>query len=470
MLPVASTSLLIIVLSCAGLARGARTQVEPSSPVCSDSAARLVGESLLHGRAFERLTHLCDRIGPRLAGSKALDDAVHWAADVMKQDGFENVRLEKVMVPHWVRGHTRAALIEPREQALDVLALGGSPGTPEGGITAEVMVVKSFEELTERAAEAAGKFVLFNDPMVPQDEMFRAYGPAVRYRSRGASEASKRRAVGALVRSVTTVSLNTPHTGATGFDAGVRPIPAVAVTTETADLLERLVRSGQSVQLHLDLGCQTLPDVESANVVGEIVGRETPEEIVLLGAHIDSWDVGTGAHDDGAGTAVVLEAARLLRRLDLRAKRTIRVVLFTNEENGLRGARGYREQHVEELERHTAAFEVDSGGFRPKGFRITAAPQAVETLRGLCAVLEGIDAHRVDTGGGGADIGVLRDAGVPLISLWPDSTHYFDLHHTRADTLDKVNPRELRLQAACLASIAYAVADLDVALRDQRGS
>ncbi len=376
----------------------------------------------------------------------------------MEDDRLENVRAEKVMVPKWVRGEERAAIVAPIARPVHLLALGGSVATPPGGITAEVIVVSSFAELEAKAANVAGKIVLYDTPLPPYGPKGAGYGETVQFRSNGPARASKLGAAAALVRSVTATSLRSPHTGATRFEEGAKPIPAAALSVEDTALIARLAKTDR-VEVHLELGARMEGEAESANVIGELVGREHPEEIVLIGAHLDSWDVGQGAHDDGAGCATVMEALHVLRALDLVPRRTIRAVLYTNEENGLRGAIAYAKDHAAEAKLHVAAIETDSGGFKPIGFRVEAKGSYFEEAALLAGMLAPIGAGAVIEGHAGADVSTLKDAGVPLLGLEVEGSRYFDYHHSEADTLDKVSPEELRLDVAAMAAMAYAIAE-----------
>lgn len=418
-------------------------------------AAKIVGAALIESRAYEKLAYLSDRIGHRLSGSEALERAVRWTAAELERDGIERVWTEKVMVPRWVRGHGVSRIVAPVEWEMATLALGGSVGTPEGGITAEVIEVATFDELEQAGEAVRGKIVLFNKAM---DETT-GYGTVVKLRGGGASAAVKLGAVGMLIRSLGTADYRLPHTGALNYEKDVPKIPAAAVAAEDAELIHRLLQSGDPVRVTLDLGCKTLADSESANVIAEIRGREKPEEIVLIGAHLDTWDVGQGAHDDGAGCAIVMETMRLLEELDLTPRRTIRAVLFTNEENGLRGGRDYAERHRREL--HVAAIESDSGGGTPRGFGITAGEGGVKMLERITRHLSTIGADDVRPRGGGADIGPLKKQGVPVIGLRQDTERYFDYHHTEADTLDKVDRHDLDRNVAAMTLVAYMLAEQD---------
>jgi hypothetical protein len=427
----------------------------PAGPIY---VPELATGGLADPRAHALLTELCTVAPHRLAGSEGAARAVAWGQAAMQRLGLENVRLEPCLVPHWERGPVEELLVvEPKAHAglwLPILALGGSVATPEGGLTAEVIAVRSFEELQARAGEAAGKLVLFRRAMDPtQLEPFAAYGGAVNQRGSGAIEAARVGAVGALVRSMTMLQDDEPHTGAMRYADDLARVPAVAVSTNACDEIGSWLDAGERVVLRLTLACQSLPDVESHNVVGEVVGRERPDEIVLIGGHLDAWDVGQGAHDDGAGCVHALEAARLLRASPLgRPRRTVRVVLFMNEENGLRGAEAYRDAHRAELARHVLAIESDRGGGVPIGYASDAGGAAAELLARLFG-------GPPRTRGGGADISPLAEFGVPLVGFLPNPQRYFDFHHSRHDVLEAVHPRELELGAISLASMAWLAAE-----------
>lgn len=415
---------------------------------------RILDAALADPQAYEKLCYLCDRIGPRLSGSKNLERAVEWGVEQMRFDGLSNVRKQRVMVPVWVRGEESGRIVEPAEHPLFLLGLGGSVGTPPEGILAEVVPVKAWEELTEERCR--GKIVLYNVP-------FTSYGAVVPFRTQGAVRAAKVGAVAALVRSLGPRSLRTPHTGAMRYAEDVPKIPAAAVTIECAELIQRLADRGNRVKVHLKMGARTLPDAESHNVIGEVPGET--DELVLLGGHLDSWDVGQGANDDGAGCVIVMEAARLLVKLGLKPKRTIRVVLFTNEENGLAGGRAYRDGHMDELSRHVAAIESDGGADTPQGFGLSMPepadqPRGLETIRAISKLLERIPATLVRDGGGGADITPLKEHGVPVMSHLADMSRYFDIHHTHADTVDKLDPTTLAKNAAAVAIMAWALSEM----------
>ncbi len=423
----------------------------------------LISDALAKGRSYELLSELC-RVAPlRLSGSKGAERAVAWAEATMREIGLENVRLEPCMVPHWERGSVER--LEMREldarENLRILALGGSVATPPGGLRAGVIEVKSFEELERRADEARGKFVFFNRPMDPANhDCFAAYGGAVDQRSAGAMRAARAGAVGAIVRSMTMRLDDSPHTGAMNYDANGPRIPAVAISTLGAERLSQRIAAGELFELELELDCRTLPDARSYNVVGEIVGREAPHEIVVVGGHLDAWDVGHGAHDDGAGCVHALEAARLILARGLRPRRTIRVVMFMNEENGTRGARAYYADHASEMEHHVLALESDAGGFTPRGFSTDAQSNSLENLKSIGELVARTGANNVYAGWGGVDIAPMAASGVVLVGYRPDDERYFDHHHSERDTIDQVHPRELAHGAGAIAGLIYVVADL----------
>ena len=448
----------------------------PPAPVAASAADprqatvdRILAESLARGRAHAKLRALCAAAPERLSGSAGNAAAVEWAKAAMIADGLTEVRLEPVLVPCWVRGEkAELAVVGPEDAtatSLPILALGGSVATPADGVRGELVAVESFDELRALGSAVAGKIVLFARPMDPAEpDPFAAYGKAVDQRSRGAVEAARQGAVAAIVRSMTQALDDVPHTGALRYADGVAPIPAAAVSTAGAERLVALLRAGRRPVLRLVLDCETRPDVASHNVIGEIRGTSLPEEVVLVGAHLDAWDVGTGAHDDGAGCVQAIEALRIVKALGIAPRRTLRAVLFTNEENGLRGGRAYRAAHAAEAARHVFALESDRGGFAPRGFATDANPRALEVLRGVVALFARSGATALLPGEGGADIGPLAADGVVLAELLPDAQRYFDVHHSARDTLELVHPRELELGAGLIAALVWAVADLETAL------
>jgi carboxypeptidase Q len=419
-----------------------------------ETAATLMDKALADDSAWQRLAELTDTFGPRLSGSPQLEAAIAWAVETMKKDGLENVRAEKVVVPHWVRGKESLEIVKPVPDYLVMLGLGGSVGTPPDGIEAPVLVVRSYDELRSRAAGARGRIVLFNVP-------FTTYGETVQYRVNGASEAARYGAVAMLVRSIGPMGLRTPHTGMMTYSEEAPRIPAAAVAAEDAERLQRMQDRGTGVVLRLKMEARTLPDAESANVIAEIRGREKPEEVVVVGCHIDSWDVGTGATDDAGGCIATWEALRIVKQLGLTPRRTLRLVLFTNEENGLRGAYAYRDAYAEELPNHVMMLESDSGVFRPLGFGFTGNDHGRETVTAIASLLTAIGADRIGPSGGGADIGPsVQAANIPAMSLEVDGSSYFVIHHTPADTIERIDPEDLAKCVAAVAVMAYVVADM----------
>jgi carboxypeptidase Q len=419
-----------------------------------EPAARLIGEAVGSTFAWQRLAVLTDSIGNRLSGSPALDRAIQWTIDEMKRDGLENVHAERVLVPKWVRGSESAEIVEPARHALVMLGLGDSVGTPPDGIQADVLTVHGFDELDAKSGEVRGRIVFFNVP-------FTSYGDTVRFRANGPSRAARYGAVAMLIRAVGPEGLRTPHTGALQYTADAPKIPAAAITTEDADRIQRMTDRGGRIVVHLRMEAHFEPDAESANVVAEVRGREKPDEVVVVSGHLDSWDVGAGATDDGGGCVVTWEALRLMKKLNLRPRRTVRLILFTNEENGGRGGIAYRDAHRGELDKHVLMLESDGGVFRPFGFGFTGNDGARQTVKSIATLLSGIAADQISGGGGGADIGPsVQEAHIPSMSLEVDGAKYFLIHHTPADTVDKIDPVEMAKCAAAVAVMAYVVADL----------
>jgi hypothetical protein len=421
----------------------------------------IIRREIASTRAYDTLAYLTDNIGPRLSGSANAAAAVKWATDTFQNWGI-SVTNEKVIVPHWVRGAETARLVSHRNQRLVLTALGGSVATPPEGITADVVEVNSYDELKSLGAKVKGKIVYYNNPMdmdlVRGHRSFEAYRKAVEFRGSGASRAAEYGAVAAVIRSVASASLRTPHTGAMRYDPNQPKIPAAALSVEDAMLIDRLIRKGERVRMHLVLTPRTMPDVASANVVAEIRGTEKPDEIVLLGGHLDSWDLGTGAIDDGSGVAMVMETMRLLKEMDLHPKRTIRAVLFMNEENGLRGGRAYFDKHRNE--KHVACIETDAGAAAPTGFTTTLKGDARGHLESMAQPLAAVGAAHFETSAEtGADTSFLTEAGVPGFGLVPEPLKYFDYHHSPADTLDKVDPKELAQDTAAVAALAWILAN-----------
>lgn len=430
------------------------------------SVEKVIDRILANSKAYDHAAYLTDQIGPRLSGSQNAARAVQWATEQYRSWGID-VHQEKVMVPHWVRGIERAHLVSHRDQNVVLTALGGSVATPAAGITADVVEVASFDELEKLGRDKVrGKIVFYNKAMdmmlVESGRAFEAYSQAVVFRGGGASRAAEYGAVASVIRSVASASLRTPHTGSLHYDEQQPKIPAAALSIEDAELVHRLLARGDRVRMHLVLTPKTLEDVESANVIAEIRGSERPEEVVLLGGHLDSWDLGTGAIDNATGCAMVMETMRTLKELGIRPKRTIRGVLFMNEENGLRGGHKYFENvsQREELQRHVAAIETDAGSAPPTGFITTLEGKALDDLQRRAAPLSRIAPMRfVSSKHTGADTSPLTDAGVIGFGFVPDPRHYFDYHHSAADTLDKVDPKVLAQDTATVAGLALILAE-----------
>ncbi len=436
----------------------------PPSPLPApvrERAAALRDGALAGTRAFEIARSLTVEVGPRSAGSPGDRAAVEWGLRTLRQLGFENVHAEKVMVPHWDRGTISGQILAPWPQPMVLASLGGSVGTPDAGIEAEVVEVPSLEALDKLdPAQVQGRIVFFNGKMARTKDVV-GYRDAVPVRGAGASRAAKRGAVAVLLRSIGTGHDRFPHTGAMRYEEGGTKIPAVALSTVDADLLDAEVASGKPVRFRLHSTARMLPEAESANVVGDIKGRERPDEIVLLGAHLDSWDLGTGGIDDGAGVGIVTETARRIAQLPEHPRRTIRVVLFANEEFGTSGARAYAQAHAAELPKHVLAAESDLGAGRVYSLSSGVAPDQLPQVAELARLVEPVgvqpgtnDAH------GGSDISPLGKAGVPLLDFDQDATLYFDWHHTANDTADKIDPKEIDQNVAAWVAVVYAVAEM----------
>ncbi len=421
------------------------------------------------------LQELCDGIGNRISGSESLNRAIDWAVATMQQAGHENVRAEPVTVNYWQRGSESCEMLVPRNKSMSILGLGGSIATPDEGIEADVVVVDSKEELDKLDDETVkGKIVVFNPTMPPySEERGSGYGAVVAYRTNGARWAAERGAVAALVRSATAYSLNSPHTGAMRYAPDVPKVPTASITIEDALLLKRLQQRGKSARVKLKLSAQDRGDMPSANVLAEIVGSELPDEVVVIGGHIDSWDVGQGAQDDGAGCVAAMEALRILRSLGLKPRRTIRVVLWTDEERGGAGANAYAAKH--QLERHIAGIESDSGGFTPSGLSLEVAEPrreqpAIDQANQIMSWMLPLGRLAAKAGGSGADVSKLKPLGTVCLGLQVDGRLYFNTHHTEADTVDKVDPDQLQDCAIVLAVAAYVLADMKSPVGSDVGS
>lgn len=441
----------------------------PAPPALSkelhDQLVAVRDAALSSDYAWRQLAHLTENIGPRPAGSPQAQAASEYVAEEMRKLGLE-VHLEPAQVTHWVRGEEKAQLVEYPGQAkgtaqrIVLAAISGSSATPDEGITADVVVVHNFDELTALGREkVAGKIVVFN---VRYDERkavagmaFEAYGEAVVYRGGGAKAAAQLGAAGALVRSVGGADYRLPHTG---YSAAAG-IPAAALAAEDAELVEDLAAQGR-VRMHLTLTPQTLPDVTGYNVVADLKGSEHPEQVVIVSGHLDSWDLGRGAIDDGAGVAVAMAAAEILQRLHIRPRRTLRVIAWMDEENGGGGNRAYGQTHAAEFSKHIAAIESDGGAGHPLGFYLKMPPAAIASLQPLREILLPVGATvlRPAEYSPGSDIEPLVEGGIPGIGIIQDGRKYFDYHHSAADTLDKVDPQELKENAAAMAVMGYALA------------
>ena len=441
-----------ILLAAAGLCLAA------DGPNLTDryraAAGRLTAAAMADTEGYDRLAYLCYRIGARLSGSPALERAIAWSVEQMQAAGLSNVRVIPAKVPHWVRGAESARMLEPLDKPLHMLGLGMSAGTPPGGIAAEVVAVSTFEELAKLGRDKVqGKIVLYN-------EAYRGYSETVPYRSAGPSRAAALGAVAALVRSVTPLALEIPHTGTLRYDEAQPQIPAAAVSPEDAMMIARLCAGGVRVKVRLEMEARMEPDADSGNVIGEIPGRERPEEIVVIGGHIDSWDVGQGAQDDGAAIMASLQAVALVKKLGLQPRRTLRVAFWVNEENGSRGGQAYRAWVGDRIGNHAAAIEMDGGAETPRGFGASVDQGSMELLGQIGKLLEPIGAGEITSGGGGEDISPLLRDGVPGLAERAAGTHYFDWHHTEADTLDKVDPADFRKSVAAMAVMSYVLADM----------
>lgn len=425
-----------------------------------NASDQLINVSLSNKEGFSRLSYMVDTFGPRLSGSENLEHSINWIVSKMKEDGYDSVWTQPVMVPHWVRGKESADLILPRKRKLPMLGLGGSIGTHTDGITGEVLVVNSFDELKQHSNEVPGKIVLFNTK-------FTSYGETVAYRVNGAIEAAKYGAVASLIATVASYSIQSPHTGNMHYQDGVQKIPHAAITVEDARMLKRMQDRGERIVVHMKMEAKTLPDTISHNVIAEIKGSEYPNEIIVMGGHIDSWDVGQGAMDDGGGCFAAWEALHLIKELRLRPKRTIRVVFWTNEENGLRGGNEYSRWVKEEeksIDNHVLAIESDSGVFDPIGFGFNGSEKAFQILTDIGALLKPIGSGEMTRGGGEADISPLMKEGVPGMGLKVEETKYFWFHHSDADTIDKLDINDFNECVATMAVFAYSVAHLEIRL------
>ena len=425
-----------------------------------ENADRIIDKAVYNQASFERLTYFVDRFGHRFSGSERLERSLDWIIEEMEKEGFR-VYTQDVTVPKWVRGAESIMMESPRAMDLPMLSLGGSVGTPKRGITAEVLVVNSFDELRSRADEAKGKIVLYHFP-------FTSYGSTRQYRTEGAIEAAKVGAVASLIRSLGPYSMQTPHTGGMNYAEGVEKIPHAAITVEHAQMIQRMADRGETVKLTIKMEAETKGEAVTRNVIAELKGSEKPGEIVVVGGHIDSWDVGQGAMDDAGGSFAAWEVLKIIRDSGLKPKRTIRAVLWTAEEIGLYGAKVYRDRAEEngELANHTLAIESDGGVFKPIGFGFAGSKSQYAEVRKLAPLLAPINANLISEGGGAPDIYPLIQSEVPGMGLSVDGSKYFWYHHTRADTIDKLKKEEYNACVAAMAVVAYVVADMDKSLQE----
>lgn len=439
-------------------------QLNAQSSAHEEQIKTLYYKSLTSGKAYDWLDHLSNKIGGRLSGSLNAERAVAWGKTELESLGLDRVYLQKVMVPKWVRGTFEYASIitgPGMSMNVPVCALGGSIATPSSGLRAGVVEVKSFEELEALGEEKIkGNFVFFNRPMPAElINTFEAYSKTVNQRTQGAARAARFGAVGVIVRSMNLRLDDFPHTGSMRY--GDLPnsmrIPAAAISTNGAQLLSSMLALNNDLKFYLKLDCKNFPDVPSHNVIGEIKGSDFPEEIIVVGGHLDSWDLGDGSHDDGAGIVQSMEVLRLFKQMNYKPKRTIRVVLYMNEENGLRGGTAYAQYAKQNTEKHIFALESDAGGFSPRGFIFEASNSQFKQIESWKPYFSPYLADRLELGGSGADIGPLRDNKVVLSGLRPDSQRYFNFHHAANDTFDAINKRELELGAAAMSSLVYLV-------------
>jgi Zn-dependent M28 family amino/carboxypeptidase len=456
-------SLLRLASGCAAcLLTVASYAAEPLTDAALAEARALRERALADDTAYELTRSLTTEVGPRLAGSPGDARAVEWSVATLKALGFSNVRAEPVTVPRWIRGEARAEITVPWPQTLAVAALGGSIATPAGGIEAEVVPLTTLDELKAQPRERIEGRIVFFTARMERSRDGSGYGKTVPPRSTGAAEAAKLGAVAMVMRPAGTSSSRTPHTGAQRYADGIPPIPAFALSNPDADMLEQQLASGRPVRLKLSSSSRWDGEARSANVIGEIPGRSHKDEVIVLGAHLDSWDLGTGAHDDATGVGIITAAAKLIAEAKPRPKRTIRVVFYANEEFGLSGAKAYAAAYKDQVDKHVLGLESDLGAFRPNGLTARVAPGKLPLVRTIQSVLEPLGVAYLGTeASGGADVGQLRPLGMPVMDVKTDAEPYFDLHHTANDTFDKVDPQLMRMNVAAFAVIAYLAAEAE---------
>ena len=423
----------------------------------SDIASKIIEYSLSgpgENQSYNRLATFVDRYGPRISGSTNLEESIDHMLYILQEDGLDNVHGEEVNVTHWVRGKEKAQLLEPRLAELAILGLGSSIGTPPDGITADAVVMRSFDELEERKDEVKDRIVIFNPTFV-------SYGVTVAYRAYGASRASKYGAVATLIRTIAPFSIYSPHTGLQDYDSSVIPIPSACITIEDANMLDRLERAGERLSIRLSMEAENLPMVSSRNTVAEITGSTYPEQIVVVSGHLDSWDVGQGAMDDGGGAFISWQALSIIKGLGLTPKRTLRLVMWTDEESGGVGSQQYYQLHRNKSDNYSILFESDLGVFLPYGIQFSGSPEAKAIMQQIGQLLVSINASEVYDNGSGTDVDWWRADKVPTASLANHNEHYFWYHHSHADTMDVLDPVEMNLCSAVWAVYAYVLADID---------
>ncbi len=419
---------------------------------------------LTQSKTYSNLEALCLKIGGRISGSQQAANAVVWAKRAMYAAGADTVFLQPCMVPHWVRGAKEECYFVTKSNqmmSLNCIALGSSVGTGEKGVKAKVIEVNNFEELEKLGEKTIKGNIVFYNVFFDQSKIRtgNAYGEAVKYRGKGASMAAKFGAIASVVRSMTSVADDEAHTGNMGYDTSISKtkIPAIAISYKGADLLHNALLSEKNIELFIQTNCQTLPDVLSYNVVGQITGKQKPNEYIITGGHLDSWDNGQGAHDDGSGVVQSIEILAAFKALGIQPKHSIRAVAFMNEENGLAGGMAYAQWAKDHKEKHIAALETDAGGYTPRGFGVDTAMGLYKQVLQWKPLFQAYFIDRIEQGGGGADISALEKQGVPCIGFEPDTQRYFDIHHTAADTFDKINKRELNLGAAAIGALLYLI-------------
>ncbi|OWF45518.1 carboxypeptidase Q-like [Mizuhopecten yessoensis] len=415
-------------------------------------------ERSVHGPAanqsYNRLATFVDKFGNRQVGSQNLEDSIDYMLDKLKEDGLKNVHGEEVWVPRWVRGQESAEMLSPRRKDLALLGLGTSVGTPENGIQSEVIVVRSWADLDQHAKQVKGKIVVYNQEWI-------SYSVSVDYRSNGAARAAVYGAVATLIRSVTPLSIYSPHTGMQDYADGVKKIPTACITVEDAEMMDRMQQRGEKIVVKLMMGARNLPPVKSRNTVAEVVGSTYPDEVVLVSGHLDSWDVGQGAMDDGGGAFISWQALSLISQLGLQPKRTMRMVMWTGEEIGAVGAEAYFQAHKENIGKFDMVMESDIGTFLPYGIQFTGNEEATKIMKSVLDLLQPINATKLKPGADGEDIDMWMSHGVPGSSLYLDTSKYFYYHHTNGDTMTVQNPGEMNLCAAVWAVVAFTVADME---------